>query len=89
MNYCKITTSGSAQMMSNPYRMTIANPDENKKALIAQIDGWLEMIYTDEPEYDLETQYLTEAWVEEGGKAVQVWTVHEKTAEDADEFYEN
>ena len=76
MNYCKITASGSAQMMPNPYRMIAANPDDDKKAMIAQMDGWLEMIYTQEPEYDPETQYLTDYWKETDGKAVQMWEIH-------------
>ncbi len=76
MTYCKITTEGQAMVMPNPYRMTIANPNDAKKALIAQLDNWLEMMYTELPAYDPETQYVTDCWVEENGRAVQHWVVH-------------
>ena len=78
MNYCKITTDNQAQMMPNPFRVTVANPDDNTKATLAELFGWLEMVYTDQPEYDPETQYVTDHWEEIDGKAVQVWEVHDK-----------
>ena len=77
MNYCKIRTDGQAYPMPDPYRMTIANPTDEQKALIAQLDNWLEMVQTEPPEYDPETQYVTSYWVEDDGKAVQVWEIHE------------
>lgn len=77
MNYCKITTAKSAQMMPNPFRVVVANPDEEQKAQLAAMFGWLEMVYTEPPEYDPETQYVTDWWQEEEGKAVQHWVVHE------------
>lgn len=75
MDYCKITTTGAAQRMPNPLRVTIANPTEAQKAAIAPVLGYLPMQYTDPPEYDPETQYLEEHWEEHDGKAVQVWEV--------------
>lgn len=81
MNYCKITTEGNAMVMPNPVKVTIANPTEEQKTLIAQLDNWLPMVETEVPEYDPETQYVTCKWEEQtidGVKyAVQVWEVHE------------
>ena len=78
MNYCRITTEKKAQMMPNPFRVVVANPSDEQKAKLADMFEWLEMVYTDQPEYDPETQYVTDYWMEEDGKAVQHWEVHEK-----------
>lgn len=78
MNYCKITTAQQAQMMPNPFHATIANPNETQKATLAELFGWLEMVYTEPPEYDPETQYVVDHWEEIDGQAVQVWEVHNK-----------
>lgn len=78
MNYCKITTAKQAQMMPNPFRVTVANPTEEQKAQLAEMFGWLEMVHTTPPEYDSVTQYVTDYWEEEEGKAVQKWEVHDK-----------
>jgi len=78
MDYCKITTEAKAQRMPNPYKVAVANPDEAAKATLAGLFGWLPMQYTAQPEYDPDTQYLEESWVEEDGKAVQVWTIVDK-----------
>lgn len=77
MNYCKITTDNQAQMMPNPFHVVVANPTDEQKAQLSFMFGWLEMVYTDQPEYDPETQYVTDYWMEEDGKAVQKWEVHE------------
>ena len=77
MNYCKINTAKQAQMMPNPFHATIANPNEGQKAALAELFGWLEMVYTEPPEYDPATQYVTDYWEAEDGKAVQHWVVHE------------
>lgn len=80
MNYCKITTDKQAQMMPNPFAATIANPNETQKEKLAELFGWLPMVYTDAPEYDPETQYVTSYWQEQDGKAVQQWEIHELPA---------
>jgi len=77
MNYCKITTTKSAQIMPNPYHLTVANPTDATKAVIAGLDNWLPMTYTEQPTYDPETQYLTEYWENENGTAVQHWEIHD------------
>ena len=77
MNYCKINTQNQPQMMPNPFRVTVANPTEEQKSQLADMFGWLEMVYTDAPEYDPETQYITHKWEEKNGKAVQVWTLYD------------
>lgn len=64
-------------MMPNPFRVIVANPTEEQKAQLAAMFGWLEMVYTDAPEYDPDTQYVTSYWQKEGGKAVQKWEIHE------------
>ncbi len=65
-------------MMPNPFHVTVANPTDEQKAQLASMFGWLEMVYTDAPQHDPATQYVTDYWVEEGGKAVQHWEVHDK-----------
>ena len=77
MNYCKITTDKQAQQMQNPFHATIANPNEEQKAALAELFGWLPMVYTDAPTYDPETQYVVDHWEEQDGKAIQVWEVKE------------
>ena len=78
MNYCKINAKKQAQQMPNPFAATIANPNETQKATLAELFGWLEMVYTEQPAYDPETQYVTDYWEAEDGKAVQHWAVHDK-----------
>ena len=77
MNYCKIDTSNQPEMMPNPFHATIANPNETQKEKLAELFGWLPMVYTDEPEYDPETQYIVDHWEEVDGDAMQVWEVKE------------
>lgn len=77
MNFCKITATKSAQQMPNPFHASIANPNEEQKAALASLFGWLPMVYTDEPQYDPETQYVVDHWEEQDGQAVQVWEIHE------------
>lgn len=62
-------------MMPNPFRVVVSNPDDSTKAQLADMFGWLEMVYTEAPEYDPETQYTVYHWEEQNGKAVQVWEV--------------
>lgn len=85
MDYCKIKTDRQPMMMPNPFRAVISNPDERQKAQLAAVFGWLEMVYTDEPEYDPETQYTEDHWEEVDGKAVQVWEVKDKEPEEPHE----
>lgn len=77
MDYCKITESKQAQMMPNPFHVTIVNPNETQKATLAELFGWLEMVYTEPPAYDPATQYVVDHWEEQDGKAVQVLEVKE------------
>ena len=77
MNYCKINTSNQPEMMPNPFRAIVANPTEEQKVQLAAMFGWLEMVYTDAPEYDPETQYAVDHWEEIDGQAVQVWEIKE------------
>lgn len=78
MNYCKIKTDAQPQMMPNPFRVVVSNPTDEQKAQFAEMFGWLEMVYTNVPEYDPDTQYVESHWEEQDGKAVQVWEVKDK-----------
>lgn len=78
MNYCKINTQNQPELMPNPFRVVVANPGEEQKAALAALFGWLEMVYTQEPSHDPETQYTVSHWEEQDGKAVQVWEIHPK-----------
>ena len=76
--FCKIKTDGSAMSAPNPLRIVISNPSDERY----RYEGWLEKRYTEEPEYDSDTQYIAESWVQDGQYAVQVWTVHNIPVED-------
>ena len=73
--FCKIRPDGSCVNAPNPLRITVANPSDERY----RFEGYLEKRYTEPPEYDPETQYLTERWIQDGTYAVQVWTVKELT----------
>ncbi len=62
--------------MPNPFRVMVANPNEDMKKTLADLFGWLEKVETIPPEYDPETEYLVCHWEEQNGKAVQVWEIH-------------
>lgn len=88
--YGKIQTDGRIMLMPNPYRVVIANPTDAQKEMIAAVDDWLEMVYTDEPSYDPDTQYVIDYWTEEDGKAVQHWEVHDYPTEgESEEVYDS
>lgn len=71
--FCKITANGRAMKAPNPLRIVISNPSDERY----RYEGWLEKKYTEQPEYDPETQYVINHWVQDGQYAVQVWTVHD------------
>lgn len=77
MDYGKITSENKIQQMPSPYSLFVANANENQKRLIAELDNWLEMVYAEQPQYEPSHQRLEESWVEENGKAKQVWTIVE------------
>ena len=70
---CKIKADGSTMPAPNPLRIVISNPSDERY----RYEGWLEKKYFEKPEYDPETQYITDNWVQDGRYAVQVWTVHD------------
>ena len=76
--FCKITEDGQAFPAPNPLKIVISNPSDERY----RYEGWLERKYTEPPEYDPETQYLTEYWVEQTVKgiryATQTWVIHNK-----------
>ena len=71
--FCKIRSGGSVMAAPNPLRIVIGNPSDERY----RYGGCLEKLYTEQPEYDTDTQYLTDHWVQDGQYAVQVWTVHD------------
>lgn len=71
--FCKIRSDGSAMAAPNPLRIAIGNPSDERY----RYEGWLEKRYTERPEYDPDTQYITDRWEQDGQYAVQVWTVHD------------
>ena len=71
--FCKIASDGTVMSAPNPLRIVISNPSDERY----RYEGWLEKRYTQHPEYDPETQYITDHWVQDGQYAVQVWTVHD------------
>jgi len=79
--YAKIKTDGQLQSFPNPYRVTVSNPSDTVRDTLAGLFNWLEVIRTPQPEYDPETQYVTDYWEEENGKAVQHWEVHDNPPE--------
>ena len=87
-NWGTIRPDGQIERQTNPIRITIGNPTEEQKELCAQLLGQLEIVDTPEPQYDPETQYVTDYWEEEDGKAVQKWEVHEKPAPEPDGWTE-
>lgn len=77
MNYGKITTNKQIQVQPNPVFVSISNPNEEQKKTMANLRGELELVYTEQPPYNPETQYLTQEWNEVNGKAVQSWIIHD------------
>lgn len=77
MDYGKQTAAHGCEDMPNPFRATIANPTEEQKAALAQLFDWLPKVYTQEPEYDPETQYTTYTWEIEDDKLVRIWEIHD------------
>ena len=71
--FCKIRSDGSVMAAPNPLRIVIGNPSDERY----RYEGWLEKRYTEQPEYDPDTQYITDHWAQDGQYAVQVWTVHD------------
>ena len=71
--FCKIKSDGRVMPAPNPLRIVVSNPSDERY----RYEGWLERHYTDPPEYDPETQYITDNWVQDGQFVVQVWTVHD------------
>lgn len=74
MKHAKIKPDKQLQLAPNPLKITVANPSDE---LYEQF-GWMEVVETNPPEYDHDTQYLTSYYEEENGKAVQKWEKHEK-----------
>ena len=71
--FCKIASDGTVMPAPNPLRIVISNPSDERY----RYEGWLEKRYTEPPEYDTDTQYITHSWAQDGQYAVQVWTVHD------------
>ena len=71
--FCKIKADGTCMRAPNPLRIVVSNPSDERY----RYEGWLEKKYSEKPEYNPETQYITDKWVQDGQYAVQAWTVHD------------
>lgn len=76
--FCKIKSDGTIQNAPNPLRIVISNPSNERY----RYEGWLEKRYSEPPEYDHDTQYITDYWEQDGQFAVQHWEIHEIQVED-------
>ena len=75
--YGKIKADGSIQFAKNPWTVNIANPTEEQKEMLAKLDGSLEVQYTEQPNYNPETQDIKYKFQNIDGKAIQVWEIHD------------
>ena len=71
--FCKIKADGTCMRAPIPLRIVVSNPSDERY----RYEGWLEKKYSEKPEYNPETQYITDKWVQDGQFAVQVWAVHD------------
>ena len=71
--FCKIKADGTCMRAPNHLRIVVSNPRDERY----RYEGWLEKKYSEKPEYNPETQYITDKWVQDGQFAVQVWAVHD------------
>ena len=76
--FCKIKADGNTMSAPNPLRIVISNPSDERY----RYEGWLEKRYSEKPEYDHETQYITDHWEQDGQFAVQHWEIHDIPVED-------
>ena len=76
--FCKIKADGTCMKAPNPLRIVVSNPSDERY----RYEGWLEKKYTDRPEYDPETQYVTDHLEQDGQFAVQHWEIHDIPVED-------
>lgn len=76
--FFKIRSDGSVMAAPNPLRIVIGNPSDERY----RYEGWLEKRYTERPEYDPDTQYITDHWEQDGQYAVQQWEIHDIPVDD-------
>ena len=76
--FCKIKSGGTIQNAPNPLRIVISNPSNEWY----RYEGWLEKRCSEPPEYDHDTQYITDYWEQDGQFAVQHWEIHDIPVED-------
>ena len=76
--FCKIKSDGRVMPAPNPLRIVVSNPSDERY----RYEGWLEKKYSEKPEYDHETQYVTDHWEQDGQFAVQYWEIHDIPVED-------
>lgn len=78
--YAKLKTDGQIQAAPNPLRIVVANPSDE----VCERWGYHKVVETDPPEYDPETQQVESHYEMQGNDIVQVWTVSEIPAGDAE-----
>lgn len=77
MDYGKITSDRKIQKQGNPVFVSISNPSEEQKGMMATLRWELPLQYNEQPSYNPDTQYIVEYWEEEDGVAVQKWEIHD------------
>lgn len=78
--YAKLKTDGQIQSAPNPLRIVVANPSDE----VYEQWGYHKVVETDPPEYDTETQQVESHYEMQDDTIVQVWTVSDLPAEDAE-----
>ena len=76
--FCKIKADGTCMRAPNPLRIVVSNRSDERY----RYEGWLEKKYSEKPEDNPETQYITDKWVQDGQFAAQVWAVHDSHVSD-------
>ena len=78
--YAKLKSDGTIQNAPNPLRIVVANPTPE----VYEQWGYHKVVENDPPECDAMTQQVESHYEMQGNDIVQVWTVSEIPANDAE-----
>lgn len=79
--YAKLKSDGQIQVAPKVLRIVVSNPTPER----LKYEGYKEVIETDPPEYDPETQRIESHYMEDGENILQVWEVIELPVEEVEE----
>lgn len=82
--YAKLKSDGQIQVAPKVLRIVISNPTPER----LKYEGYKEVIETDPPEYDPETQRIESHYVMSGDNILQVWEVVDLPVEEVEEVTE-